>query len=497
MQLFLERRPGRVIYLIAGYCLLAFLMRLLRSEALEIDEAEQAFLSQYLFAGFGTQPPFYNWLQFLLAHVFGMSVATLALLKDALLFLCLFFYYRAARIVFIGKEAAAIAALACLTFPPVFLLIQRDLSHTVAALFTVALFLFAFLKCLERPNLGSYLLAGLAVGLGIISKYNFVVIPIAAVIAILPEADLRKRVLDWRFAMAIVIAVIVVTPHALWLLHNLGIATGGTLDEMKEGSASSHTPAWIKGIISYTSAAVSVVIPTLILFFLAFHADRKAIWTARSLWTRIFGRMLLICLALVLLVVLLTGATHIREKWLILFVFLLPLYLGAKVDAANIDVKAKLSKFASLVGLVAVGALLVLLLSAWLGPIFGSYSRLNVPYRAFSQDIVREGGAPSWILTADRIVAGNMRIQFPQVPVVLPSYDDHRQNRNLPDGSGLIVWTDDDINGNALPPSIQAYLSKNGLSPQEVKPQFVELPYKPSWGKGRFRFAYARVSASR
>ncbi|MBW8792018.1 MAG: hypothetical protein JF594_31025, partial [Rhizobium leguminosarum] len=48
---------------LAGYFLLNIALRIALPHTLDLDEAEQSFYSQYLLAGYGSQPPFYNWIQ--------------------------------------------------------------------------------------------------------------------------------------------------------------------------------------------------------------------------------------------------------------------------------------------------------------------------------------------------------------------------------------------------------------------------------------------------
>src|SRR5262245_21622617 len=61
------------------------LSRVLVSDALELDEAEQTLWTQQLHAGYGAQPPLYTWLQWGVFQLFGVSVFSLALLKNLLL----------------------------------------------------------------------------------------------------------------------------------------------------------------------------------------------------------------------------------------------------------------------------------------------------------------------------------------------------------------------------------------------------------------------------
>lgn len=56
MRKALSRNPDVVLMLIAGYFLFAILSRVIRSPGLEVDEAQQAILSQFLLLGYGSQP---------------------------------------------------------------------------------------------------------------------------------------------------------------------------------------------------------------------------------------------------------------------------------------------------------------------------------------------------------------------------------------------------------------------------------------------------------
>ena len=128
-------REQSLFLVLATYFLVHVTVRLILPHGLELDEAEQTYLSQWLLAGYGSQPPFYNWLQHGAIEIFGMSLVTLAGLKNLMLFAAYLFYYLAARQVMENKVLAAVAALGLLTIPQVSFEAQRDLSHTVAAIF--------------------------------------------------------------------------------------------------------------------------------------------------------------------------------------------------------------------------------------------------------------------------------------------------------------------------------------------------------------------------
>ncbi|WP_275783716.1 ArnT family glycosyltransferase [Pararhizobium gei] len=489
MARILSSRPNIVFHLIAGYCLLSMALRILRSDSLEIDEAEQAFLSQYLMLGYGTQPPFYNWVQYAVAAVFGLSVAALAVVKNGFLFGFLIFYGFAARTITSERSLPAIAMLGVLTLPPVFLLSQRDLSHTVAALFTVSLFLYGFLQTLKNPRLGSYVVTGIAVGLGVISKYNFVIIPIAAIIAVLPEADLRKRLFDWRVLVAVAIAALIVAPHAYWVLENFGHASGGTVAEMKEGADDAALPHVVEGLFSLLTATVKGIALSLLVFMLIFRKELGRILKAENQWTRIIGRMLVICFVLLVLVVAGIGATHIRPKWLSLFTALLPLYLVLKIDAAGVDATPRLPAFLTVAGILAVGVVVMLWARVFIGPMLGDYSFAHTPYAGFAHAVAEAHQTPpAAVLVDDRIVAGNLRIQFPQIPVVMPGFP--AGDVLLPSGPVLAVWPAEGEEGNRIPPRLAKILSANGRDIGSLAVAVVPVPYNAGRAGDLYRFGY-------
>lgn len=486
----LDRRPDAILVAVALYFLLCIVLRLAISGSLEIDEADQAFQSQVLRLGYGAQPPFYNWLQYGLSQVFDASLATMTVLKNGLLFLSCLFYGLAARTILEDRRLSALAMLGVLSLPTVFLLAQRDLSHTVAALFSLSLFLYGFLRTLVRPSLFSYLLTGAAVGIGLISKYNFVLVPVAAILAILPERDLRARIFDWRLLAAVAVAGLIVLPHGIWVLQNVDAASSNTLREMKEREAEGRLLQTFHGVYGLSSAIIGGSIVPLLLFGLAFRDKVRLIWQANSQWTRVVGRMLALCFLAVLLIVLGLAATHIREKWLVLYLALLPLYLCLKVEAAQIDPAPGFKRFVPLVMAVIVAALVIVSGRAVVRPWFGDYSRLNIPYAAFVEAVTKaEGRPPALVLTSDKRIAGNLRTQLDGAPVAIPRTTDELltdpKKRPL-----LVVWPDEAGRTPQIPTSLRKTLETLGVPEAGMTPRSLALPYIHGSGAERYGFGY-------
>jgi 4-amino-4-deoxy-L-arabinose transferase-like glycosyltransferase len=493
MRKTIERNPDVVILLIAGYFLLAMVVRLVRSSGLEVDETQQAFMSQFLVLGYGSQPPFYDWLQYGLNQAFGTSLATLTILKNTMLFFFCLFYTLAVRQLITSRSLCAIATLGTLTIPTVFLLVQRDLSHTVACLFAIALFLYGFFRTLRQPTLNTYLITGVAVGIGALSKYNFVVVPLAAVLAILPEKELRGRLLDWRILLSLALAALITTPHALWVVQNIVSATSQTVQEMKEGSDAPGIPNRLEGAIDLIISMVKGVLPTLAVFGLVFHKDLRTILRSGDTLSRVVGRMLALCFLVVLIVVVVVGATHMREKWLAPYIVLLPLYLCLKVQAARVDVKSRLPGMLAITAVLTIGTLLILLGRGLSGPLLGRYSLIHVPYAGFARAMEREGHAqPNYIVTDGGLLAGNLKVQFPSSTVYLTGQHPELLPKPWPaDATVLVVSATKD---GTFPANTQDNLKAMADWASLPAPtQFgrSEIPYPGSDGTQRHGFYYS------
>jgi 4-amino-4-deoxy-L-arabinose transferase-like glycosyltransferase len=488
----LARRPELVFWLIAVYYLLAIALRVLRSEALESDEAEQLVQSQFFLMGYGRQPPFYNWLQYGVIQLTGPSIFALSLVKNLLLFLCCAAYGLAARLLLKDRRLVAVAMLGVIAMPAVSVMAQRDLTHAIATLFAVALFLFAFLRTLIRPSLSFYLLTGLAVGLGLIAKYNFVIVPVAAILAILPEPDLRKRIFDWRIIPALAVTAAICLPHGLWLLGNLTEATDGTIRAMREDASGNPLLDRLSGLGTLAVAILAGTLPVLAFFLIAFRRPPLIeARTATSQWSRVIGRMLLLCLVAVGLIGLGFGATTISEKWLSPFLVLLPLYLCLKLDAAGADSSRSVARMLFPVAALALGFIGYMALGNVIGPRLGQYNKENLPSGPFLREVLAEraGTNPAYVIAADPFLAASARIELPGARILWPSFGQtpllDATERGL---LGLIVWR---VDGNEMPDGLSAYLQANGLEAERLAPATRAVPYLFSGGRDTVSFGFA------
>ncbi|WP_037094632.1 ArnT family glycosyltransferase [Rhizobium leguminosarum] len=477
---------------LAVYFLLNIVLRISLPHTLDLDEAEQAFYSQYLLAGYGPQPPFYNWIQYAIVSVTGISMWVLSVPKNIILFGCYFFYGLAAREVLKHRSLAAVAMLSLITLPQVGLMAQRELTHTVALLFATSLFLFGFFRTLRQPTIASFLVIGIATGIGLISKYNFAILPFATFIAVLPDREWRSRLIDWRLLPAIAIAILIILPHALWLPDNLASASGPTLERMTaEHEAAAGLPRIGQGLLSLVIAVIGFVALPIVVIAAAFRRDFFRALSSTNPMIRVIERMMIVSLIAFAGVVVFAGASDIHERWLDPCLLVLLIYLFLKLETAGLDLSAGLARFRPVVPVFMVVILAILLLRIVAIQYVGTYTRTNVPFSGYAAELTATR-KPVLIVAGTKFVAGNMKLEFPDVPVVIPFFP----GSGVPEyatakGPVLVIWRGETADDPTISPSFANDLVRSGIHVQELKT--LTLPYLFSDGKRSFSIGYSWV----
>ncbi len=491
MQGLFSRRPHLILAVLAAYFLLHIIVRLSIPNALELDEAEQMLLSQWFAFGYNSQPPFYNWAQYGVTSLLGVSLFSLSLLKCTMLFSSYVFYWLAARLTLRNGSLVVMATLGLLTVPQVVFEAQRDLTHSVATIFAGSLFLYGFFRTLKAPSAASYALVGIATGIGMISKYNFALLPAAAFVAALIDSDFRKRLFDWRLSLTVVLSVAIVLPHALWFLDHLDLALDRTLHKMTGDEG--YFAQVSAGLARLVVAMLGIAGLSAVIFLSLFARSLPAMWRASSRWSRISGRILLIEIGAIALMILFAGVDNIADRWLTPLFLILPLYICMKADSAEVDAGAPLRASLALSGVIMGAVLVVLAMRAYWGPLFGDYQRLNIPYDGFAAAIRKDiGGEPGLIVGYDPHLEGNMRLQMPGTPVQSYFYPDFKPAFQLDAKHPVVfVWRDD--KGKTPPAWPNDYfadvLKQNGLKQPET--HIVTLPYIYGQPGDTYQFAYA------
>ena len=493
----LRTQPHIFLWIMAAYFVLNFLVRQSLPDSLELDEAQQSLLSQWLALGYDTQPPLYNWVQYAVSRLFGNSVATISALKNAFLFGTYVTYFLTARLLLKDAGLALIAAAGLLTIPQIAWESQRDLTHSVALNFAAVLFYYTLFSTLNRPSLWNYTVAGLAVGIGLLSKYNFALLVASAFVAVLASRTYRARLFDPRVLITIAAAALIVLPHGLWLFGHLEAASSGTLSKLTASSETGYIAQVATGLLSLVTAIAGFAGLTVLVNVIVFRAALAKALMAGDKHTALVERIILVFLAALLAMTLFAGVDTWKDRWLSPVLLILPLYFCMKLQAARYDDVNALRRFLP----VAVGVMLVVPLALFARVTAagwsGTYQKLNVPYGSLAQTLAEEfSSEPSLVVAQDRHLAGNLRLHFPQTQVTTPEYAalmlQYHWSKDKPI---LLVWRIDDDGPLEVPPILCTWLREkfNDL-PYAIRPKALALPYHYGKATDTYCFGYGWVT---
>ncbi|HEY2403884.1 MAG TPA: glycosyltransferase family 39 protein [Steroidobacteraceae bacterium] len=201
---------------VIGLVAISFLLRLFYIGQVELLPEDSYYwnYSQHLDLGYLDHPPMVAWLIWLGTHVFGGSEFGVRIGALCCAAVAALFSYRLTRNLF-GEESALVALVLLQVMPFFFLaglLMTPDAPLTAA--WSAALYF------LERALLGgqarAWLFAGIAIGLGLISKYTIgMLVPVAFAFVLLDPPS-RQWLFRWQPYVALVIAGLIFSPVILW-----------------------------------------------------------------------------------------------------------------------------------------------------------------------------------------------------------------------------------------------------------------------------------------
>jgi uncharacterized membrane protein len=171
---------------------------------------------------YGFYPPFYDVVSVGYFQIFGVSVIAgrLVALTFALLAIVVLFEFTKRTY---GVKNALVASVLLGTMPGFFWVARLSMLETML-IFFFTLLLFAFFWLITKGGNKALVISGLALGIGILAKYQLVVAAIAMMLSILFLCRQRLKITLTKFLVILVIVVLVVTPWFLVLYQMTGTA---------------------------------------------------------------------------------------------------------------------------------------------------------------------------------------------------------------------------------------------------------------------------------
>lgn len=449
------------------------------------DDADLILFGQKLSLGYSEQPPLYSWICQPFFALFGAGALALALVHHLQLFVGCLFLYGIARFFCEDREAARLGAFTILLGPNLAWHSLTYLTHTNLLLVACLATLYTLLRLARSGRTADYLWFGLALGMGGLSKYNFVWFAAALAAAALTVPTFRRRVLDLRLALSASVAALVVLPHALWMWEHLGPLRRSLSNkaQLNEAAALGYFPRLIRGLGSMLLAVVAIVIPPwaalrLTLGKAAAEPEQPEDGFRRAA-ALLLDRFFLAAIALLLVQALAFAPSRFHERWLMPFAVVLPLWLFVRMSPGRLTPEVRRGLFRVL----AVFAALYCVIRAVQVTFFADARRgpypLKTSYRALAEDIRARVGDRPIILTPEREIGGNLLLYLPRARAqvtVTPLFQ-----LDLPPGPRVVAWNVERA-GSRRPPwrQLRRYLPERPIPDSEIR----TVPVAPAaWGR--------------
>jgi hypothetical protein len=444
--------PSSVVAFLALYCAIHFLIRYVLSPNFTLDESEQMLFGQSLEWGYRFRhPPLITWLTWVTLTISGNSHAAFFLLKYAIMALGLTAYFGAARIVIRDTRMAALATFGLLTTFVIGFLPHVDLMHTVLLTTMLAAFLWIGARVLVRGSPRDYLLLAAITGLGILSKYVFVVLPVAYAVAVALTPRLRTRIKVGPLILSIVLTLAIIAPYAWWSYAN-EYSLFALAETITKGQGPAFSPLdWFVGAGDLVWALISFGLPLIVIFpAIYWRACTKLNIqdTQDADWLRLYEIAMLAGFVMMLGAVFFVGTEAFKARWMHQVAMLLPIYLFLRARIAGASDRANkiFAAVALIFALLVVGARFF---------IYETHAkdckecREYWPMQSYARAFRRIGFDHGTILAQTYDLGGNLRGVFPAARVVTPGYPVQVFGPAI-SGPCLLVWEGDHPPSKAL-----------------------------------------------
>lgn len=484
-------RAGLWIVLSAGllYGLLHAVLRLALSTNLPQDDVTANILAQTLEPGYlPRQPPLYEWLLWTVQRLTGPTLPSFLFLKYALLTATFGFLYLIGLRIFTDRKWAVLGALSPLLLFQIGWNLHEGVTHTMVMMCAVAGSFWTFMRVVELGRVPDYILFGIFVGLGMISKWSFAAFVMALLSSSMLQPLLRQTIFNWRILLSGAAAVVVASPAIYWVVagqQDLASVYGQAVAPM---ASESRIKATLIGLGLSLFAPLAFLFPLDVILLMLFpRMTRQAAISIRAAfspqqvgevnWERLILHMTIAGFVILMLGALLTGATHYLERYMHPFFLLTPLWLVAMVERIGPSSRRALIFGAVLIAVTAA----VLPLRFYddlhaMGP-HCRKCRVAIPYDGLAKALATRGFHSGTIIAQTRHDAGNLRRYFPQSRIVClesPRYAPPLREK----ASGQIALV---LNAKSRPRYVHDALGKAKAlgAPLAGPPEMVTVPWQP------------------
>ncbi|KTD20546.1 glycosyl transferase [Legionella lansingensis] len=415
----LNANQQALFYFLLYVCFLIVARVFLCYPILSYDEAEQVFFAQKLSAGYPAQPPFYTWLQWLAFKGMGLNLFSLALVKYTLIGACFYIYHLICRYYCHNSLLAWCATLSWAFIPNISYDFLPHKTHVITALLVSCLTWYWFIKPQRAPKFVWYAGLGLLIGIGILSKFNYLIFLAVLLISALTIQEYRVKVIAPGILISFAIAVFISSPYWVWLIHNASVGLSASYKLVLPEKNQWH------GVIRLFAAFLCFIGP-LVLIKIFFPLSRVAI--VHTPQNQLLWRYHLVVFPFLVLFVIASGMNNVRTHWVLPILFLTPVWFFHIVDIKKYSLR-RARYYLGLCLLVQLG-----LVSAWIIHIPNS---AESPMMQLVEDIKKDHQPVTLVVADSDLLVGNLMLFLGLKDGILIPF---MKEQVFPKENMLMVW---------------------------------------------------------
>ena len=394
-------------------------LRLLASDSLAIDDARASEVAQNFALGYQLrQPPLYEWLLLAVQQVLGAAPASLFFLRYLLIAAVGIATFAATRALTGEQRWAAAASLSLAMMYPVAWAFHDWGTHTLLLSIACIASLHAAVNFIRRPSLANAVLLGLAIGLGLMAKFTYLLFLGGLLLAVASLPETRGRFADRRLLLSCAIALLCAAPYLYWLADVHGDLVAMASTHLVK-STEPHMMRALTGLAKLAWSLAAFLMPWLLLVALlawpAFRRNPDA--PPPSGGERIARRTMLFAALLAATGIVALGVTNIGERYMHAILMIAPVYVFARIARAAPNPRSLQLIMRTSLLLVAI-ALVVRFVSFFENDWRRSIRSLAIPYDGLAAALVQRGVTDGTLIATGVREAGNMRAQIPALRVL-------------------------------------------------------------------------------
>ena len=409
------------IFWLIIYLSIHLLVRMLLSQTLQVDDSEQIYHAQNILLGYPfPQPPLYSWLTWIMFQIFGTGLLALTLLKYAIISLTFWFTWLTSGQLFQHLQTRYIATFSYLLMPSFAWHMHQGFTHTILLGFGIIISLHALLSLKENPSMKNYLYLGLALGVGLMGKYSFLLFMIPLLVSAISIASFRRVVTDQKILLSLGVFILIVGPHVYWLTqHHQEIFL--SIDQKLKVTSDNLFIDRIKSVGKFSGAAIAFVMPFSLIFIInswkkIFNIDKQA---SKDGSTQLLNRFFLVTLGSVVVLAIFVSMPHFKVRWFHPLMMIFPLWMLARIERKTLLSKSIMRWFISITIIFTVLILSIRIAQVTIGPELGNYGRLNRPIIETFDKLPEQLIKNSIIKTEDGFIGSHLLSHYQKSNIII------------------------------------------------------------------------------